>query len=66
LIKCASATAPMMRMTKGLLCEVADAGGAPVWTLLIAIRVSIQQMGAHGQVRQCAIFRCNRAIPLAC
>jgi hypothetical protein len=56
----------MMRMTKGLLCEVADAGCAPVWTLLIAIRVSVQQMGAHGQVRQCAIFQCSSAIPLAC
>jgi hypothetical protein len=55
----------MMRMTSGLLCEVADAGVVPVWALLIAMGISVQQMGAHGQVRQCAIFQCNSAIPLA-
>jgi hypothetical protein len=55
----------MMRMTKGLLCEVADAGVEPVWALLIAMGISEQQMGAHGQVFQCAIFECGSAIPLA-
>jgi hypothetical protein len=56
----------MMRMTKGLLCEVADAGAAPVWALLIAMRISAQRVGANGQERQCAIFQCISAIPLAC
>jgi hypothetical protein len=56
----------MMRITRGLLWGVADAGTEPVWALLIAMGFSVQQMGANGQVRQCAIFQCSNAIPLAC
>jgi hypothetical protein len=55
----------MMRITRGLLWGVADAGTEPVWALLIAMGFSVKQVGANGLVRQCAIFRCDSAIPLA-
>ncbi|MDT4885947.1 hypothetical protein FQZ97_1222430 [compost metagenome] len=63
MIRCASATAPMIRMTNGLLCAVAATAGISAWVLLIAMGVSIRQRVHTGRCVNVPFFGAARLSP---